>query len=637
MKEVLKARQADMLKYLIRASTPLDMDFFKGKFEKQDRTIRYDLGELKDICARHGVEICYQTKQGYYIPATQKSKASRLFVQCEVVVKTGLGDSSEEERFESLFLYLFVQKGYVTSEKMAAAYYLSRSTLSRTLAKMEAWFEHAFSLKVRKASGYCLEGDEMVLRRLAVKILAARFRGSYTAEDWFMLLPSEFKGKLQLQDVVEISQNIRRLNSKYNIWISNASYLNLLCYCMVRHLRLRAGYAIEEPTSSEEGPEAYDDILLEEMFGGEKGVGGGELEAFLQILRENGIYTKKGCVEEERLNGTIQKVLAFIEEKVGRDSFHLDALYQDLFEHLRNFLNLSIHGKVEEENPYVLEEVREHYYSYYQLAEACGEIIEREIGLPYQELEVCYLAVYLYKNSVQAETAGKNVLVVCATGKGLSHLLTMRIKNVFPTLNVVGQISPWQLSRVSDLKDVDFVISTIPLENKLVPVIKISRILSKEDIKRIQDFLRYGNLVDEIPMSQKNEASFGAKEDPFLLQEKSFTGEEGLVEAASVLSKLILTLLEYTSKFPPKYQLGKDAMLGMVIHMSMAVPRWFEESRQAEASEDFEREYQRIRKQDPDVFMLMEKFFDLVEKTLRVRISVSERVAFFLYITQDVV
>ncbi len=636
MKEVLKARQADMLKYLIRAGTPLDLDFFKEKFEKQDRTIRYDLGELKEICARHGIEICYQTKQGYYIPATQKSKASSFWVQCEVPARIGLGDSTEEERFESLFLYLFVQTGYVTSEKMATTYYFSRSTLSRVLGKMESWFEHAFSLEVRKASGYRLKGEEMTLRRLAAKILADRFRGSYTVEDWFMLLPPEFKGKLKLQDVSEISQNIRRLNSKYNVWISNASYLNLLCYCMVRRLRMRRGYVIEEPPEQGEDSGDYNDEFLRELFGSEESATKGELGAFSQILRENGVYIQKGCVEEAKLDATIREILVYIEEKVGKDRFHLESLYQDLFDHLRNFLYLSANGKLEEENPYVLEEVREHYYSYYQLAVECGEIIQKEMEMPFHELEVCYLAVYLYKNSIQTEMAGKNVLVVCATGKGLSHLLAMRIKNVFPMLNVIGQVSPWQLNKVSDLKNVDFVISTIPLENRLVPVIKISRILSEEDIKRIQDFLRYGNLVDEIPMSQQNKASFGAKEDPFFLGEDSFVDGNGLVEAASILSRLILTLLEYTAKFPPKYKLNRDAMLGMVIHMSMAIPRWFEESRQAEVSEDFEREYQRIRKQDPDIFALMEKFFNLVEKTLRVRISVPERVAFFLYITEEV-
>lgn len=636
MKEVLKARQADMLKYLIRAGTPLDLDFFKKKFEKQSRTIRYDLGELRDICARHGIEICYQTKQGYYIPATQKSKASAFLVQCEVTVKTGLGDSSGEERFESLFLYLFVRKGYVTLEKMAAAYYLSRSTLSRTLGKIEDWSEHAFSLEVKKASGYRLKGEEMALRRLAAKILASRFRGSYTVEDWFMLLPPELKGKLQLQDVAQISQNIRRLNSKYNVWISNASYLNLLCYCMVRRIRMRMGCVIEEPSGVNGTLENYDDVFLSELFGSQERETRGELEAFSRILLENGVYIRKGCVEEAKLDAAIRKILVYIEEKVGKDRFHLDSLYQDLFDHLQNFLYLSANGKLEEENTYVLEEVREHYYTYYQLAAECGRMIEEEMEMPFHELEVCYLAVYLYKNCILTETAGKNVLVVCATGKGLSHLLAMRIKNVFPMLNVMGQVSPWQLNKVSDLKDVDFVISTIPLENKPVPVIKISRILSEEDIKRIKDFLKYGNLVDEIPMSQQNKASFGAKEDPFLLGEKFFADGNGLVEAASVLSRLILTLLEYTARFPPKYKLDRDAMLGMVIHMSMAIPRWFEESRQAEGSEDFEREYQRIRKQDPDIFALMEEFFNLVEKTLRVRISVSERVAFFLYITEEV-
>ena len=234
MKEVLKARQAEMLKALITASVPLDLDFFKDKFEKQDRTIRYDLGELKEVCVRHKIEICYLTKQGYYIPAAQKTKASKLLVQCEITSRMGLGDSSGEERFERLYLYLFVQKDYITAEKLAAAYYISRSTLSRILGKMEEWFGHTVSLKVRKASGYRLEGDEMALRRLAVRILAARFKGSYTAEDWFMLLPPELKGKLMLRDIEELSQSIHRLNSRYNVWISNASYLNLLCYCMVR-------------------------------------------------------------------------------------------------------------------------------------------------------------------------------------------------------------------------------------------------------------------------------------------------------------------------------------------------------------------------------------------------------------------
>lgn len=633
MGKILKARQAEILKYLLTASTPLNIEYFKEKLGRQERTIRYDIGQLREICEENQIEVKYLTKKGYYIPATQKAAASQLLVQSkhmDSALETG-----EEERFQKIFLYLFARKNRVTAEKLAEICYVSRSTLTRFLSRMEEWFGNSFSLDAKKAQGYRLMGDEKKIRCLAAKILSARFRGSYTVEDWYMLLPEELKGKIQMEDVAHICRSIRKMNSKYNIWISNAAYLNLLSYCIARHIRLLI-QGQGPGTDGEESDLTYAQELLSELSWMGNGKTEEELRWLSEILLENGIYSEGHLVDEALLNRTVGKIIAHIEENLGGENFQMDVLYQDLHDHLKNFLNLSAQKKLEEENLYILEEVKEHYYFYYQMAQSCGTIVEQETGLKLSSTEVCYLAVYLYKNSDHTKDHRKNVLVVCATGKGLSHLLALRIKNVFPSLNVTGQTSPWHLSKVSDLKDVDFIISTIPLENKLVPVVKISRILSEEDIKRIKDFLRYGNLVDEIPMNQENEASFGAKEDAFLLNEREETaGNSSLVDAASTLSKLILTLIEYTAKFPEEYQMSKDAMLGMIIHMSMAVPRWYDAEQQMSADEEFVNVYSRVKEKCPDVFMLMEKFFELVERALRVKISVSERVAFFLYIMEE--
>lgn len=634
MRETLKARQAEILKCLITSSTPLDIAFFQGKFHKGERTIRYDIGQLKEICSAHRIEIRYQTKKGYYIPASQKTECSQFLVQSEVQTKDGLIGKDEEERYQKIFLYLFVQKSHVTAERIAEVYFVSRSTLTRFLGKMESYFENQFFLDARKSMGYRLEGDELVLRRLAAQIIAALFRGSYMAEDWYMLLPDELKDKITLEDISEISKSIRRMNARFNVWISNMSYLNLLSYCIVRSIRLYSVKLVFPDEEMEAGENTYARELLRELSGEREGRTEQELKWLSRILVENGIFTEECMVEPQLIHRVLHKIGAHIEATQGEGQYNLEQLKQDLFDHLKNFFSLSLSGMQEEENPYILEEIQEYYYPWFQMAKECAAIIEAETGLVSGEMEVCYLAVYLYKNSVHAETEQKNVLVVCATGKGLSHLLTLRIKNVFPALNVVGQVSPYQLAKASDLKNVDFVISTIPLENTVVPVVKISRILSEEDIKRIKDFLKYGKLVDEIPFSQKNEASFIAKKDSFLPQELP-AGGTGLVEAATTLSRLILTLLEYTSKFPEEYQLGRDAMLGMIIHMSMAVPRWFDSGQQAESGEEFTREYNRIRSGYPDVFALMEKFFLLVEENLQIRISISERVAFFLYIIEE--
>ena len=61
--------------------------------------------------------------------------------------------------------------------------------------------------------------------------------GSYTAEDWYLLLPEELKSRVTGQSIRDMSRKIRQLNGKYNVWISNTVYLNLLSYCIIRQIR----------------------------------------------------------------------------------------------------------------------------------------------------------------------------------------------------------------------------------------------------------------------------------------------------------------------------------------------------------------------------------------------------------------
>ncbi len=92
--------------------------------------------------------------------------------------------------------------------------------------------------------------------------------------------------------------------------------------------------------------------------------------------------------------------------------------------------------------------------------------------------------------------------------------------------------------------------------------------------------------------------------------------------------------MEYTSKFPQKNQIEKEALLGLIIHMTMAIPRWFERTGEA-ASDELKEEYEALREHHKECFIIMEKFFELVEESLQVKIPVSEKMAFFLYIIKE--
>lgn len=634
MKDTPKPRQIEIFRLLMTSGVPLDINLLKEKLQKSERTIRYDIQDLKRICQEYGIEIGYLTKKGYFIPAAQKPECSALLVQWDSGGKNSFVDDEEEKRFTSLFFYLFVQKGYVTAEKLAEVYLASKSTLTRGLGRLEEYFGNSFILEIRKAQGYRLKGDELTLRKKAVELLAARFQGSYTADDWFLLLPEELKSKISIQNIRDISRSIRQVNGKYNIWISNTAYLNLMSYCIARHVRLPV---LESTGEKPEEQEAYASELLRELSAEEKTrETARELSWLQEVLRDYGISTEGYRVKDEILKRIMRRIMSYLENGEERESFELQSLRRDLEEHLKNYLTMSGSDRQEEENAYVLQEIQEYYYSYFQLAEKLAEIIEDEIGQKLGVMEICYLAVYLYKNGIQAESERKNVMVVCAIGKGLSHFLTLRIKHVFPMLNVVGQVSPYQLLKASDLKGVDFAISTIPLENSVVPIVKISGVLLAEDIQRIQDFLKYGKLVDELPMKQKNQASFQSKpEMPVSVQLQGQNSGKNLAEAAGTMSDLILALLEYVAKLPPQIRMGQDAMLGLVIHMSMAVKRWLSGEVTEDPNGEFNQEYYRVKKEYPDVFLIMEKFFEMVENTLQVRIPISERTAFFLYIIEE--
>ena len=171
MREIPKPRQIEIFRQLMMAGVPLDIATLKEKLQKSERTIRYDMQDLKRICQEYGIEIGYLTKKGYFIPAAQKPDCSALLVQWDSGSKGSFVDGDEEQRFASLFFYLFSQKGYVTAEKLAEVYLASKSTLTRGLGRLEEYFGGSFRLDIRKAQGYRLEGDELTLRKQAVKLL----------------------------------------------------------------------------------------------------------------------------------------------------------------------------------------------------------------------------------------------------------------------------------------------------------------------------------------------------------------------------------------------------------------------------------------------------------------------------------
>ena len=86
---------------------------------------------------------------------------------------------------------------------------------------------------------YELRGDELPSAMWEWNILRECFKGSYTPEDWYLFMPETAKSSIDLNTLMIISNQIKKINARYNVWLSNSSFINLLSYCIIRTLRLR--------------------------------------------------------------------------------------------------------------------------------------------------------------------------------------------------------------------------------------------------------------------------------------------------------------------------------------------------------------------------------------------------------------
>lgn len=638
MKIKLKNRHIEILRCLIAAGIPLDISILAKRFNKSERTIHYDLNSIREMIAEYGIEIKNKSKQGFYIPATQKPLCSRILTEHIESEEYSLLDDTIESRYHTLFLYFLCQRRPVTMEEVAETFYVSRSTALRMVNGFTEYFEGEIGLISQKTDGYKITGDELVLRKRAEAILVDLFDGSYTNEDWYLLLPDVLKKEIKLQNIATISSAIKKMNARYKVWISNHGFLNVLSYCIIRDIRIyKKCPIVREKNLPKEldktGEYEYAVNLLKELYPVSKEYQQSELCWLLSVLNTNGVFINQDKNAGTQLEKVVSQMIAIIKQnkrKMPYD-FDMDTLSDDLYEHMQRYLKMDSKDS-EVVETMLLEEIHNKYKDFYLIAEDCIYPFTDYYKISLPKPEICYIAIYLYKNLIQRAVTNKRVLVVCATGKGLSNLLTTRIKNVFHNLTVVNQVSPYQLDPKYLPKEIDFIISTIPIGNCVLPVVKISTILSKEDIQRIQEFMDYGEFIDSIPFHQDNSASFSSKTDPFDLYKITIdTKKNDLSSASIILSKLIMTLLEYLSKLPKQYQMNPDRLLGLVIHMSMAIPRWCSNLQTNDTDETADN-YYKLREKHNSVFVLMEKFFHLVEDVLLISISASERHSFFLYI-----
>lgn len=181
---------------------------------------------------------------------------------------------------------------------------------------------------------------------------------------------------------------------------------------------------------------------------------------------------------------------------ISKDDFFVECLYN----HINSLIKKDKLG-IRNYNV-VNNDIKINYPYAYELAKIAKKIIEKELDLVISEDEISNIAVHvggaLERHSINKKRKVFSVIIVCASGAGTSMLINTKLQQLFKDRIEIKKIIPAYLIDYINARNVDFLISTMPLDFDKIPVINVSPFLTKKEIKIIEKFMDTGYVYEDV-------------------------------------------------------------------------------------------------------------------------------------------
>ncbi len=182
----------------------------------------------------------------------------------------------------------------------------------------------------------------------------------------------------------------------------------------------------------------------------------------------------------------IEQVNKELEVDIAND----ETLILGLINHIKPTI-YRIKNGIELENS-IYGEVVESYPNLFSIIKKAVEKLENFIGITFTNDEIAFLTIHFkaaIDRNIKIKKEKLKVLIVCGSGYGSSKLLAQQIKDIY-RVEIVDAIPRYLLEKVERRKDIDLILTTVPLDNFNTnrDVIRVNPILSKEDIQSLDNY-----------------------------------------------------------------------------------------------------------------------------------------------------
>ena len=511
---IFTPRLRQILMILLKEEQIISVKKLAEEIKVSKRTVQRELELIGSSLEQYHVSLQTRTGIGIWIIGEEEDK-HKLY---ELLLAEDTVDSGDKEnRRKRLILEILRDRTPKKLYYYANIFDVSEATISNDMEALEGWFKQ-FNLSIIRRQGYgvALEGSEkdyrLAVRKFVDENSDNKLIKSFTEENErniidilkdkegpniYSLLNNDI-----LNRVVICFQSIR---DKRLTRLTENSYIGLILHVTIAVNRILQQEIIEpneellEKLNNNEEYNLASHIAssLEEEF--QIDIPDIEIAYILlhikgsklQYIDEDEMETENHRDRQEIL-GFINDMIDVYDEKIAYELKLDEEFIVGLLTHLwPTFVRL--HNGMIITNP-LLAQIKETYPSIFERSRRVGRMITERYGFEVPEEEIGFLAMHFGAACVRLENNRESkrrvdIGIVCASGIGISRLMHSKLKRFLKDSAELVTFGKEDLTPLQ-LKKIDFLISSINLDEIDADVVRVSPLLLENDLERIEAKVR---------------------------------------------------------------------------------------------------------------------------------------------------
>ena len=442
------------------------------------RTILRYMSELKEEEEQGGFRLDSMKGKGYLFEVTDPRKLQKYM--------------QDDENVQIILLKILLEHTCKLDD-LAEMFNYSRSGMTGILSEVTEEVErHGLKLLSKPYVGFIVHGNEICIRNYIYQLLEKQ---ELEEAEMILSFPQE--------RAEEVGRRIGKYLERRHVQRKKENEEFFLKYLGIQLRRIQLNQTICTGFLAELENEKHfqEDLKVAEQilkFCGIEppGTANYEIEVVYLTLVYRQAFWQNGFVDpiDEKNLGFYQRIVeASLKRILQNYNMNLmgdEVLVNGLILHIASSYRKYLLG-METENSFH-NTILEHYPTAYYFAMEVAEEISNYTKLPLGKYEVSFLgmhfASYLERN---LKSHSFQVAIICMSGLGTAQLLRSRLENYYPQLEITGvyALDEWE----RDSKEVDFLISTVPLTEKTAKGrawVQVSPLLTVEEQVSIEKLFK---------------------------------------------------------------------------------------------------------------------------------------------------